>query len=155
MLGEKFAALVKEILLSVQPLEYVLPSTRGPQWVRQGLACFRLSRKGQRTPPKMLTPLQPLLQVAGHEALVVDVFTDELPVVLARLAAPRFAELLVRQPSRSPSSTAAASRVRFELLLPGGCSELALEVFLREVKRQAIGQLGFVGRRSLYTDPDA
>ena len=72
LLGEKHVAIVKEISLIPQPVEYILPGANGPRQVRQGLACFRVARVGPRSLPAIVLPLQPLLQVTQSASLIVD-----------------------------------------------------------------------------------
>ena len=53
LLGQKpeYAALVRNVDLILQPVEYVLPGHSAPRHVRQGLACFIVSPEGVRTTP--------------------------------------------------------------------------------------------------------
>ena len=64
LLGEKHASIVKNITLMTQPVEYVLPGPRGPKHLRQGLACFKLSRTGPRALPTLNIVKVPILHIA-------------------------------------------------------------------------------------------
>ncbi|CAK0824484.1 unnamed protein product, partial [Prorocentrum cordatum] len=155
LLGERFAATVRKVTIVVQPLEYVLPGPRGPRHVRQGIACFHLSRSGPRAAPSVATPLTPLLQVEEYNSFIVDAHADHVPEIMRKLADPRYAGILARHPTRSPSSTDARGRVRLELIFTERLSDMAMEMRMRDIKRRVLTIDSYIGLKSLYTDPNA
>ena len=155
LLGEKHAALVKEVSLLPQPVEFVLPGAYGPRHVRQGLACFRVACVGARTPPTVVLPRTPLAQVSGTAGFVVDLPPDQLPVLLHGLSSPDFQHILPRDPVRSPGNSTDLPRIMVRLLLPAGLSALGAEVLLRRLRRQVLSVDMLVGNLDLYTSDDA
>ena len=155
LLSKKHAALVKHVSFLPQPVEYVLPGGHGPRHVRQGLACFKIGRLGACAPPALVYPRRALVQTDGAVRLVVDLPSAQLPLLLRGLAGPEFADLLIRDPTRSIGSTAEVPRMTLSILLPVGMTALGIEMLVRRLRRQALTADMAVGSSELYTADDA
>ena len=155
LLGEKHSPLVKAVDIITQPLEYILPGRNAPRHVKQGLCCFSLSLEGSRTMPKVWNPLVPLLQLPAVNSIFIDLPSEQLPTLMGRLNSPELRGVASRQPSRSPSSTVEASRVRVEILLPPGNSEVADVLTINLIRRSVLTDSMICGHRNLYTARDA
>ena len=155
LLGEKHASIVKDVSLLPQPMEYVLPCSRGPRHVRQGLACFRIARTGARSLPKIVLPVQPLLQVSRSDSIIIDTPTYLIPRLMQNLTLSEFNALKVRDPKRSVGSTSLAPRTSVEVLLPQGLSPIGTVLLIKKLKRQVITQDMIIGNVDLYTSEDA
>eukprot|EP00974_Lingulodinium_polyedra_P066990 6482138-Lingulodinium_polyedra.AAC.1 len=76
----------------------VLPGRHGPRHVRQGLAVFSIRAAGDRFIPQMLTPIQPILQVAPVESGFIDMPTDFLPRFMGLFGEPCLRDAVCRDP---------------------------------------------------------
>ena len=152
---KNIAALVKNVTMLPQPVEYVLPSPRGPRHVRQGLVCFRLARSGPRSAPTLHLPRQPLLHVTAAPTLVVDLPVVDLPLLAAGLAAPEFAALRLREPAKSVTSSELQQRVSVDVVPPTGLTILQMEMLVRGIKRRVIRADALIGSKDLITAEDA
>ena len=155
LLGERHAALVKDISLLPQPVEFVLPGAHGPRHVRQGLACFRVARTGSRSVPALVLPRTPLTQAAGTAVLVADLPTEQLYGFLQGMASPEFSTITVRNPTRSVGSNDEIPRTKVDLMLPPGLSSIGVELLLRRLRRQVLSPETAIGNKELYTADDA
>ena len=155
LLGEKHALLVKNVHLITQPVEYILPGSRGPPHLHQGLACFRLDRTGPRQAPTIFRPAVPLFTARQTFAIIVDSPMDGISVFLQRMARITSWGFTVRDPVRSASSTTTQPRATMEILIPHSTTPLMLEMMVRDLKLHALRPNMYIGHKDLYTADDA
>eukprot|EP00959_Pyramimonas_sp_CCMP1952_P086800 1815522-Pyramimonas_sp.AAC.1 len=67
-------------------MEYILSGPRGPRHVRQGLACFHISRAGGRSPPETILARTPLLQAPSSPSITVDAPSERITELMLKLA---------------------------------------------------------------------
>ena len=72
LLSEQHAAITKGVHYIPQPMEFILPSRHGPQHVKQGPACFHISKSDPRMPPSIHTPIAPVQQVTAVNTAIIS-----------------------------------------------------------------------------------
>ncbi|CAK0882116.1 unnamed protein product, partial [Prorocentrum cordatum] len=90
-----------------------------------------------------------------YNAVVVDAHADHVPEIMRKLADPRYDDVSVRHPTRSPGSSDARRRARLELVFKERLLDMAMEMRIRDIKRHVLDVDSYIGLKSLYTDPDA
>ena len=68
---------------------------------------------------------------------------------MRKLADPRYDGILVRHPTRSPGSSDARSRVRLELVFKERLTDMAIEMRIRDIKRNVLEVDSYIGLKSL------
>ena len=141
--------------LTPTPMEVVLPGRDLPRHARVGLAVFHLAHSGDHIPPAILQPSRPLLEMEGLKVAVVDVPVGNVTKLFEALAESQFQQVLIRDPTRSPLSTSAFSRMVINLVYPSGTADLVILTGLQRLRTLAVGADLFFGLRDLIGASDA
>merc|ERR1712228_306792 len=134
LLSELHAAVTKGAYYLSQPMEFVLPGRHGLRHVRQGLACFHITKDGPRTLPSFHTPIAPLLQLAPVNSPVIDLPLDKLPALMFGASHPCFLGLTCRSPTKSLGCTEGYRRVTIEVLFPGIWADVSDDLMIRSLR---------------------
>ena len=155
LLGDKWAPLVREIIFTTMPLEMITSAPTGPRVRVSGLAVFHLRCEGPRTPPRLLNPHAPLLQLPVVPAIKLDVQALDLPKVIALLQAPPYVDLLIRHPRRSVLSTKEVPRVLVDIIIPASYTDLYTHMLFSQLQRQGLPNDAFWCHHSIFANGDA
>jgi len=140
LLCDKWAPVVRGCTFTTTPLDMILPGRDVPRHVRMGLAVFTLGHDGDRLPPRMVEAAQPLLRVDDVKAAVVDVRVDQLSLLLQAFSGPYFQDVVLRDPTRSPLSTAEVPRVELHLVFPRVAADLDILMLLQRIRTTSLGE---------------
>ena len=155
MLSDTWIPIIRGCSLTTTPMEMVLLGSVLPRHGRLGMGIFKLAHKGNRIPPQILEPVQPLCHVAEPRCLLVDCRADDLCKVMELLKLPELQGVTDRAPTKSVLTSKEIPRVCMQWVLPDALSDMEVLMCFRYQRGQALPLDAYYGFKSLFTCKDA
>ena len=133
----------------------VLPGGSLPKHARMGLAVFTLGHSGSRIPTVITALHQPLLQLDEARAAILDFPATQLSYVLKFLSDAGISRQAVREPRRSPISSAEWPRLELKIIVSSSTADFSVVALLRGLRSSPEGQRIVFGLQALYGADDA
>jgi len=153
--NQKWAPFVKATTYTVTPLDMVLPGGSLPKHARMGLAVFTLGHSGSRIPTVITALHQPLLQLDEARAAILDFPATQLSYVLKFLSDAGISRQAIREPRRSPISSAEWPRLELKIIVSSSTADFSVVALLRGLRSSPEGQHIVFGLQALYGADDA